>query len=125
MVFTDANRDGYGFTVHRLQKLICNGKFTFHDKQQSSTFRGLLAVKLVLQSYAKNLSNQARQINMDNFSATRILEIGSSKEHLQKLARDIFPHSEITSKLHLFNLFIIFIYRSSKKNSRTLKRIAN
>ena len=84
---------GYGgFTVHKLQKLICSGKFTFREKQQSSTFRELLAVKFVLQSYAKILSNQAIQINIDNFSATRILEIGSSKEHLQKLAMDIFYH---------------------------------
>ena len=51
MVFTDPSGDGYGdFTVHRLQKLICSGKFTFHEKQQSFTFRELLAVKLVLQS---------------------------------------------------------------------------
>ena len=45
-----------------------------------------------MQSYGKVLSNHALQINIDNFGATRILEIGSSKEHLQQLARDIFYH---------------------------------
>ena len=34
-----------------------------------------IAIKLVLQRYPNNLSNQALQINMDNFSATHILEI--------------------------------------------------
>ena len=44
MVFTDASDDGYGgFPVHQLQTLICNGKFTLCEKQQSSTFRELLS----------------------------------------------------------------------------------
>ena len=33
---------------------------------------------------------QSLQINMDNFGATRILTIGSSKPHLQELATEIF-----------------------------------
>ena len=56
MVFTDASEDGYGgFTVHKLQKLICAGKFDRYAREQSSTFRELLAVKLVLQSYGNIL----------------------------------------------------------------------
>ena len=44
----------------------------------------------MLQSYGDILSNQAIQINVDNFSASRILLIGSGKPHLQRLATDIF-----------------------------------
>ena len=90
---SDASQGGYGgFTISRLGTLICAGKFTPHETQLSSTFRELLAVKLVLQSYADILSNQAIQINIDNFSASRILTIGSSKPHLQQLSTEIFHY---------------------------------
>ena len=80
MMFTDAGESGYGgFMVNQLEKLVCRGKFTEYEKQQSSTFRELLAVKFVLQGYGTILKNQAIQINIDNYSATRILTIGSSK----------------------------------------------
>ena len=93
IIFTDASGDGYGgFMVQRLQELICSGKFEPHDRSQSSTYREVLAVKLVLQSYGEILRNQTVQVNMDNFGATRVLTIGSSKEVLQTLALDIFYH---------------------------------
>ena len=92
-MFTDASQHGYGgFTVTRLGKLICAGKFTPEETLQSSTFREVLAVKLTLQSYSGILSNQSIQLNTDNFGASRILTIGSSKPHLQQLAKDIFYH---------------------------------
>ena len=56
----------------------------------SSTFRELFAVKLVLHSYGKLLEGQAIQINSDNQAATTIIEIGSTKYHLQQLALEIF-----------------------------------
>ena len=93
IVFTDASQYGYGgFTVSKLGKYICSGKFTPDETIQSSTFRELLAVKLVLQSYGHLLANQAIQVNTDNFSASRILSIGSSKIPLQGLAVDIFSY---------------------------------
>ena len=93
IVFTDASSSGYGgYTAHRLQKLICSGKFSYSESQQSSTFREILAVKLVLMSYGKLLKNQAIQINMDNYGATRVLQIGSSKDKLQELALEIFQY---------------------------------
>ena len=68
----------------------CSGKFSCNEKQQSSTFREVLAVKRVLQSYGDILKKQSFQINLDNFGATRVLAIGSSKDNLQQLAMDIF-----------------------------------
>ena len=51
IVFTDAAGSGWGgFMLFRLEKLICNGKFSIFERQQSSTYRELLAVKLVFQS---------------------------------------------------------------------------
>ena len=80
IVFTDAAGSGWGgFMLFRLEKLICNGKFNIFERQQSSTYRELLAVKLVFQSYSRLLANQSVQVNIDNFSASRILSVGSNK----------------------------------------------
>ena len=93
MVFTDASSTGYGgFYVSKLGQHICTGEFTNSEANSSSTFRELLAVKLVLQSYGEELSGQSIQINVDNQAATRILSVGSSKEHLQEVALDIFHY---------------------------------
>ena len=93
IVFTDAAGTGWGgFTLFRLEELICSGKFNAFEQQQSSTYRELLAVKLVLQSYGQILANQSIQVNVDNFSASRILSVGSRKTNLQNLAIDIFYH---------------------------------
>ena len=91
MIFTDASSTGYGgYTVQQLGELICAGTFTNDEVETSSTFRELLAVKYVLQSYGDLLKNQNIQLNSDNMAATRILVVGSSKPHLQNLALDIF-----------------------------------
>ena len=91
MVFTDASSSGYGgYMVTKLGQHICVGKFNEDDEKMSSTFRELLAVKLVLHSYGKLLEGQAIQINSDNQAATTIIEIGSTKYHLQQLALEIF-----------------------------------
>ena len=93
MVFTDASSTGYGgFYVSKLGQHICTGEFTSSEANTSSTFRELLAVKLVLQSYGEELRGQKIQVNVDNQAATRILSVGSSKDHLQEVALDIFHH---------------------------------
>ena len=58
IVFTDASGQGWGgFTLHRLEKLVCHGRFTEGESQESSTYRELLAVKFVLESYGDILAN--------------------------------------------------------------------
>ena len=46
------------------------------------------------------MTDQAIQINIDNFNATRILTIGSSKPHLQRLAIEIF-HDCLSNNIKL------------------------
>lgn len=90
-MFTDASSHGYGgFTLQRLNELICSGSFADSVIQTSSTYRELLAVKYVLKSFGDLLKNQSVQINIDNFSSSRILSVGSTKTHLQDVAIDIF-----------------------------------
>ena len=96
IIFTDASDHGYGgFAMLRLGKLICCGRFNKHESQQSSTCRELLAVKYMLESYGNLLRNESIQVHIDTFSATRILSVGSTKNHLQKIAIDIFHHCAV------------------------------
>ena len=53
----DTGGSGYGgFTFSKFERLICGGSFTLGERKQSSSFRELLAIKLVLQSYGKDFS---------------------------------------------------------------------
>ena len=91
MLFTDASEDGYGgFLVKRGGHAVVAGKFGAIDLTTSSTHRELAAVKYALQSLTSVLTNESITIFTDNFSASRILAVGSSKSHLQRLAIDIF-----------------------------------
>ena len=65
-------------------------KIEKYKKGTSSTFRELLAVKHVLNSFGYILKKQSVQVNIDNSSTCGILSIGSSKPHLQNLVIDIF-----------------------------------
>ena len=91
LLFTDAIEEGYGgFILRHLNKEICSAKFETYEKETSSTFRELLAAKYVLTSFGDLLKNQSVQVNIDNSSACRILSVGSSKPHLQRLAMEVF-----------------------------------
>ena len=93
MIFTDASSTGYGgYMVNRLDEQICSGSFTEEEANTSSTFRELLAVRFVLQSFGELLKGQNIQINGDNMAAMRILSVGSTKPHLQNIALDIFHY---------------------------------
>ena len=93
IVFTDASSSGYGgFIAQRLSEIICVGKFNEFEKATSSTSRELSAVRYILESFGSLLANESVQINIDNLSASRVLSVGSSKQHLQSIAIDIFKH---------------------------------
>ena len=91
IVFTDASDTGYGgFYCNRLGKVLCTGKFSNLEKTTSSTSRELLAIKFVLESFEKILTNESVTVHVDNINAARILSVGSSKVHLQNICLDIF-----------------------------------
>ena len=95
LVFTDASGSGYGgFTFSKFERLICSGSFTSEERKQSSSFRELLAIKLVLKSYGKILHDQAIQVNVDNLNAVQSLTIGSANKGNHNIAIDIFYYCE-------------------------------
>ena len=91
IVYSEASGTGYGgHIVERLGNQIAQGKFTEFEKSTSSTYRELLAVKYVLQSFGNSLRHEGVQWYSDNVNVSRIIEAGSSKVYLQKIAIDIF-----------------------------------
>ena len=91
VVYTDASNHGYGgYMLQRLDTIIAHGKFTPDEKHTSSTLRELLAVKHVLNSLTEFLKHQVVLWHSDNINVVRILDVGSSKNHLQDVALDIY-----------------------------------
>ena len=79
--------------LQRLGNVIARGTFYAYEKQTSSTYRELLAVKYVLQSFGELLKHEFVQWYYDTMNTSRIIEAGSTKPHLQQLALDIFSLS--------------------------------
>ena len=66
VMFTDADKGFGGFITSRLNDIICCEKFSHNEKQISSTYRELVAVKYVLSSFCYILKNQSIQVNTVN-----------------------------------------------------------
>ena len=79
--------------LKQVGKDVVVGKFNDHERTLSSTARELLAVKYVLLSLKNSIAHSSIRVYVDNFASSRILTVGSSKSHLQKLAMDIFKIS--------------------------------
>ncbi|CAC5399139.1 unnamed protein product [Mytilus coruscus] len=90
IIYTDASDDaGAGI-------LLDESSETFHcmwddfDKAQSSTFRELKAVELLLKTMGSKLENKFVKLYSDNQNVIRIVQVGSMKSPLQCLAFSIF-----------------------------------
>ena len=87
IVYSDTSETGYGgYIVHVFDKIIAKGQFNSEEKDTSSTYRELLAVKHILESLKSPLENQRVQWFSDNSNVTRIINFGSTRTHLQTLA---------------------------------------
>ena len=91
IVYSDASDHAYGgFIAEKLGNVIARGSFTEAEAETSSTYRELLAVKHVLNSLSSQLAHESILWYTDNWNVSRILEVGSSKDHIQDLALQIF-----------------------------------
>ena len=64
--------------------------FQERERDENSTTKELAAVEYVLGSFGSILENESIQVSIVNLNECRILSVGSSKQHLQSLALDIF-----------------------------------
>jgi len=90
VVYSDASNTGYGgYTVEHGGQ-IANGQWTEEEACQSSTWRELRAVRLVLESFGPQLQNVRVRWFTDNQNVVRIVLNGSKKPILQREALGIF-----------------------------------
>ena len=91
IVYSDASATGYGgYIVEKLGNVIAKGDFNHFETKTSSTYRELLAVKYVLQSFTEALQNETIEWFTDNDNVCKIVNRGSTRQHLQTLAIEIF-----------------------------------
>ena len=64
--------------------------FSHFESQLSSTFRELKAIFYVIKGHVASLRHKKVKVFTDNENASRIVSLGSPKQHLQCLAIDIF-----------------------------------
>ena len=92
MVYLDASATVYGEYIVEHSNLIANGVCMWSNDEaaQSSTWRELQAVKVVLESFQTKLRNERVRRFADNQNVVRIRQHGSSKPALQAEALGIF-----------------------------------
>ena len=108
IVFTDASNYAADYVLLQEKNQAVHVMFNNHEKQQSSTFRELKAVEFVLKSLSSKLDRKHVKLYTDNQNVVRIVNTGSMKIDLQKIAFSIF---ELCVKCFIF-LGVAWIPRS-------------
>ena len=70
--------------------LITNGQWSLEEAKQSSTWRELRAVRMVLESFQSKLKHERVCWFTDNQNVVKIVQRGSSKPSLPAEALDMF-----------------------------------
>ena len=90
VVYSDASSTGFGGYTVEHGNLVANGQWSAPEAAQSSTWRELRAVRLVLESFQGKLANERVRWFTDNQNVVRIVQHGSPKVILQAEALGIF-----------------------------------
>ena len=100
VVYSDASDTGFGGYMVEHGPCTAYGQWSPEEAAKSSTWRELTAVYRVLHSMAAKLQDSRVRWFTDNQNVVRILQVGSRKEHLQKVALDVFSLS-MNNHIHL------------------------
>ena len=90
MVYSDANNTGYGGYIVEHGNMVANGQWSEEETKQSSTWRELRAVRLILESFQTFLRNERVRWFLDNQNVVRMVQHGRRKPTLQVEALAIF-----------------------------------
>lgn len=88
--YSDASSTGWAGYIVQLGQSVARGDWDDSDRDQSSTYRELKAVRLVLESFAHLLNHKECKHRSDNQATVSIMCVGSNKAHLQREATRIF-----------------------------------
>ena len=90
IVYTDPSNTGYGGYTVEHGPHVAHGQWTLSEAGQSSMWRELRAVRMVLESLISKLENQRVRWFTDNQNVARIMTVGSKNTVLQSEALSIF-----------------------------------
>ena len=92
IIYSDASEAGYGgyVTMDDEVQTEASGAWSVSDSSESSTWRELQAVSLLLNKFARTLMGKCVQWNTDNKNVVTIMNKGSMKPKLQCIALNIF-----------------------------------
>ena len=82
VVYSDASATGYGGYMVERGSLITNGQWSLEEAKQSSTWRKLRVVIMVLESFQSKLKHERVCWFTDNQNVVKIVQCGSSKPSL-------------------------------------------
>ena len=106
IVYSDASQHAYGgYLVGRLGNHIAHGTFTHFERNESSTYRELAAVKHVLHSLGPQLKHETVLWHSDNKNVSTVINYGSPKEQLHSLALDVY-HASLKFDIRLISKWI-------------------
>jgi len=88
IVESDASDSGCGSLLNASEKAL--RLFSCSKRSNHSTFRELVAASHALHSFLPKIRHSKVKLLVDNQSAARILDVGSMKVELHKIAMDIF-----------------------------------
>ena len=98
VVYSDASDIGFGAYIENVSGTDVISTWSEQESVQSSTWRELMAVSRSIDMLKGHLNSQCVKWYTDNKNVTHILEVGSRKPYLHRIALDIL---EKCDKLHI------------------------
>jgi hypothetical protein len=89
-VYSDASETGCGSVITLNQSQVCHKMWDVNERCKSSTWRELAAIEFALRSFADILRCTHVKWYTDNRAVPTIVDVGSMKLELQKIAISIF-----------------------------------
>ncbi|XP_062621080.1 uncharacterized protein LOC134282689 [Saccostrea cucullata] len=121
IVYTDASETGYGGYCVQTGNAVSHGLWEESERNNSSTWRELVAVERVLFSLISFLEGENVKWFTDNTNVVTIIRKGSMKKELQKIAIKIFE----LCLIHKIQLEIEWIPRELNDQADYLSRIVD
>lgn len=118
-VYSDASATGGGAIIDFNNDFVCHKTWSENERGQSSTWRQLSVIEFSLQSFASVLEGSHVKWFTDSQVAAKIVEVGSMKLGLHKMARRIFDIC-IRSGIHLD---VQWIPRTSNQQAVYISRL--
>ena len=118
-VYSDASSTGCAAYIALDESPIFHKIWTDFEMKQSAAWRELQCINLALPSFKSLLASHTVKWFTDNQSVKSILESGSMKEHLHKIALDVY----FFTKYHNTNLEVEWIPRAENEKADYLSKI--